>query len=162
MAEEKNKEGLKNNQVRKQSKISRFSIFIISEKLFGIELANVNEVITIPKISKIPSSPKHVAGVFNLRGTIITLLEINDIVGVDSQNSAESMVLIVENENQQLGILVKKVLDVINVDESEIKLPTRDMSPKLAKNIIGYYEKEGIGTINLLNLNELLTPYNFS
>jgi len=97
-----------------------------------------------------------------LRGTIITLLEINDIVGVDSQNSAESMVLIVENENQQLGILVKKVLDVINVDESEIKLPTRDMSPKLAKNIIGYYEKEGIGTINLLNLNELLTPYNFS
>ena len=56
MAEEKNKEGLKNNLEKKQSKISRFSIFIISEKLFGIELANVNEVITIPKISKIPST----------------------------------------------------------------------------------------------------------
>ena len=125
-------------------------------------MSNVSEVLTIPKISKIPSSPKHIAGVFNLRGTIITLLEISEIIGVNSQNPEDSMVLIVELENQHLGILVKKVLDVINVEESEIKLPTREMSPKMAKNIIGYYEKEGIGTINLLNLNELLTSHNFS
>ena len=72
------------------------------------------------------------------------------------------MVLIVEYENQQLGILVEKVLDVINVEESEIKLPSREMSPKLAKNIIGYFEKEGMGTINLLNLKSLLSSQNFS
>ena len=35
------------------------------------------------------------------------------------------------------------------------------MSTKMAKNIIGYYEKEGIGTINLLNLNELLDSQKF-
>ena len=162
MTEQKNQNESENNQRKKQSKISRFSIFIISEKLFGIELSNVSEVLTIPKISKIPSSPKHIVGVFNLRGSIITLLEIGEIIGVNRQSPDESMVLIVDNENQQLGILVEKVLDVINVDESEIKLPTREMSPKMAKNIIGYYEKEGIGTINLLNLNELLKSHNFS
>jgi len=162
MTQQKNNKGSKTNQRKKHSKISRFSIFIISEKLFGIELSNVSEVLTIPKISKIPSSPKHIVGVFNLRGAIITLVEISEIIGVDKQNPDESMVLIVDLENKQLGILVEKVLDVINVEESEIKLPTRDMSPKMAKNIIGYYEKEGSGTINLLNLNELLTSHNFS
>ena len=162
MTEQKNHKGLKSNRRKKQSKISRFSIFVISEKIFGIELSNVSEVLTIPKISKIPSSPKHIVGVFNLRGAIITLLEISEIIGVNRQNPDEGMVLVVDFENQQLGILVEKVLDVINVEESEISLPTREMSPKMAKNIIGYYEKEGIGTINLLNLNELLMFQNFS
>ena len=162
MIELKNKREMEKNRKEKQSKISRFSIFIIAEKLFGIELSNVNEVITLPKVSKIPSSPNNILGVFNLRGTILTLLEISEIIGIEVQDSDENMVLIVEDVNQQMGILVEKVLDVINVEESEIQLPSRDMPPKMAKNIIGYYEKEGMGTINLLNLKELLASNNFS
>jgi chemotaxis signal transduction protein len=161
MTELQNKRETKTNRESNQSKISRFSIFIISEKLFGIELSNVNEVITLPKVSKIPSSPNQILGVFNLRGIILTLLEINEIIGIENQDKEEGMVLIVEHLNQQMGILVEKVLDVINVEESEIQLPSREMPHKMAKNIIGYYEKEGIGTINLLNLNELLASQNF-
>ena len=58
--------------------------------------------------------------------------------------------------------MVEKVLDVINIDEKDIQLPSREMPQKLAKNIIGYYDKEGMGTINLINLNELLASENFS
>jgi purine-binding chemotaxis protein CheW len=155
------KESIK-NQKKTNSKISRFSVFIVSEKLFGIELSKVIEVIPLPKISKIPSSPKHILGVFNLRGTILTLLEINETLGIHAQDTEENMVLVIEHLNQKIGILVDKVLDVINVDESEIQLPSREMSPKMATNILGYYEKEGVGIINLLKLNELLTPHNFS
>lgn len=148
---------------KSKTKVSRFSVFIISEKLFGIELSNVNEVITLPKISIVPSAPKHVLGVFSLRGKILTLLEINNILGIDRQEyNDENMVLITDHFNQKVGILVEKVLDVLNLDESEIQLPSRDMSHKMAKNIIGYYEYEGMGTINLLNLNELLAPHNIS
>ena len=161
MVELKNKRESKNYQKKRQSTVSRFSIFIISEKLFGIELSKVNEVITLPKVSKIPSSSNHILGVFNLRGTILTLFEISEIIGVEKQEPEDNMVLIVEHDNQIKGILVEKVLDVINVEESEIQLPSRDMSTKMAKNIIGYYEKEGIGTINLLNLNELLASQKF-
>jgi purine-binding chemotaxis protein CheW len=152
----------KNNKNVKSSNFSRYSVFIISEKLFGIELTNVFEVITKPKISKIPGLKKNVVGVFNLRGTIITLLKINEIIGLESQESEDNMVLIIQHEQRQLGILVEKVLDVINVDETEIQLPKREMSARLANNIIGYYEKEGMGVINLINLNELLVSDNFS
>ena len=162
MTELKNKRETKTIREKNHSKISRYSIFIISEKLFGIELSNVNEVITLPKVSKIPSSPNNILGVFNLRGTILTLLDISEIIGIEIQDSDENMVLIVEDVNRQMGILVEKVLDVINVDESEIQLPSRDMPPRMAKNIIGYYEKEGMGTINLLNLKELLASHKFS
>ncbi len=89
-------------------------------------------------------------------------MEISEIIGIEVRDSDENMVLIVEDLNQQMGVLVEKVLDVINVEESEIQLPSRDMPPKMAKNIIGYYEKEGMGTINLLNLKELLSFNNFS
>jgi chemotaxis signal transduction protein len=151
------------NYKNSKSKVSRFSVFIISEKLFGIELSSVNEVITLPKISKIPSAPKQILGVFSLRGKILTLLEINDILGISRlEYNEENMVLITDHLNQKVGILVEKVLDVLNLDESEIQLPSRDMSHKMAKNIIGYYEYEGMGTINLLNLSELLAPQNIS
>ena len=157
--------GKKTDTKRKDStaKISRFSVFIISEKLFGIELSGVNEVITLPKISKIPYSPRHILGVYNLRGTILTLIEINETLGIPIQDVDENkMVLVVDHQNQRIGIIVEKVLDVVNVDETEIQLPSREMSHKMARNIIGYYEKEGIGTINLLNLDEILAPQNFS
>lgn len=163
MTKLQNSEEISTNRKKSKSKISRFSVFTISEKLFGIELSDVNEVITLPKISKIPSSPKNILGVFNLRGTILTLLEINDTLGISGQEpDEENMVLITDHFNQKVGILVEKVLDVINVDESEIQLPSRDMSQKMAKNIIGYYENEGLGTINLLNLNELFANHNIS
>lgn len=154
--------GSKLNAKNGQSKTSRFSIFVLAEKVFGIELVNVIEVITRPKISKVPKAPKHIIGVFNLRGTILTLFEINKIIGIDEQSSNENMVLIVENNNQKMGILVEKVMDVINIDESEIQLPSREMSPKMAKNIIGIYDKEGVGNINLLDLNKLFSTQNFS
>ena len=141
---------------------SRYSVFVISEKLFGIELSNVNEVITKPKISKLPGHSKNVMGVFNLRGTILTLMKINEIIGLSIQDTDDNMVLVVQNNEQKIGIMVEKVLDVINIDEKDIQLPSREMPQKLAKNIIGYYDKEGMGTINLINLNELLASENFS
>ena len=163
MTKIQNNKEVSENHKKPKSKVSRFSVFIISEKLFGIELSSVNEVITLPKISQIPSAPKHILGVFSLRGKILTLLEINEILGIRSQEyDEENMVLIADHFNQKAGILVEKVLDVINIDESEIQLPSREMSHKMAKNIIGYYENEGMGTINLLNLNELLAPHNIS
>lgn len=162
MIKSNNKKESVKNQKKTNSKINRFSVFIISEKLFGIELSNVNEVITLPKISKIPSSPKHILGVFNLRGTILTLLEINEILGIPVHDSEENMVVVIEHFDQKVGIQVEKVLDVINVDEAEIQLPSREMSSKLAKNIFGSYEKEGVGIINLLKLDALLAPHNFS
>lgn len=152
-----------NRQNDKNSKISRFSVFIIAEKLFGIELSYVDEVITLPKISKIPSSPRNILGVFSLRGTILTLITINEILGMPIlEIEEEKMVLVVEYQNQRIGIIVEKVLDVVNVDEAEIQLPSRDMSHKMARNIIGLYDKEGIGIINLLNLSEVLGSENYS
>ena len=95
MVELKNKRESKNYQKKRQSTVSRFSIFIISEKLFGIELSKVNEVITLPIVSKIPSTSNHILGVFNLRGTILTLFEISEIIGVEKQEPDDNMVLIV-------------------------------------------------------------------
>ena len=71
------------------------------------------------------------------------------------------MVLVLDFPDQKIGIFVEKVLDVINVEESEIQLPSREMPTKLAKNVIGMYEKEGMGLIHLLNLKELLSVDNF-
>ena len=127
-------------------KISRYSVFILADKLFGLELDSVEEVLSVPKISKVPNVPQQIAGVFNLRGTILTLVKVNHMLGLPSTEiNEESMIIITENGNQKIGILVDKVLDLVSVDEPDIKLPTREMLPNLVEFIIGSYEKEGMG-----------------
>ena len=144
------------------SKISRYSVFILADKLFGLELDSVEEVLSVPKISKVPNVPQQIAGVFNLRGTILTLVKVNHMLGLPSTEiNEESMIIITESGNQKIGILVDKVLDLVSVDEPDIQLPTREMLPNLVEFIIGSYEKEGMGMIYLLNFKKLLAPQNF-
>lgn len=144
------------------SKIIRYSVFILADKLFGLELDAVEEIISVPKISKIPGVSKQILGVFNLRGTILTLVEVNQMLGLPGVHiNEESMVIITTSGDQNLGILVDKVLDLVSVDESDIQLPTRDMTPNLVEFIVGSFEKEGVGTIHLLNFKKLMAPQNF-
>ncbi len=144
------------------SKLSRYSVFILADKLFGFELDSVEEVLSVPKISKVPNVSQQIVGVFNLRGTILTLAKINQMLGLPSTDIyEESMIIVTESGNQKIGIIVDKVLDLVAVDESDIQLPTREMLPNLVEFIIGTYEKEGMGIIYLLNYKKLLAPQNF-
>jgi purine-binding chemotaxis protein CheW len=144
-------------------RLIRYSVFVLADKFFGLELFSVKEVISLPKISRVPNVPKHILGVFNLRGTIMTIVEINEMLGIASQEIyEENMIVIVESEKQSIGILVNRVLDLVSVDESEIQIPTREMSPKMVGFLSGFYDREGIGTIYLLNYKKLLDPQNFT
>jgi purine-binding chemotaxis protein CheW len=135
----------------------RYSVFILGDKFYGLELLSVREVISVPKISSIPSVPQQIMGVFNFRGTIITLMELNKLLGTSNHTVNESnMVIVVENGGLSAGILVDKVVNLIHVKDSEIKSPTGEISPEMSQYFKGYYIEESLGTIFLLNLDKIL------
>lgn len=149
------------NSIAKKS--NRYSVFVLADKFYGLELLSVKEVISMPKISRIPNVPEHILGVFNLRGTIITLMDLNKMLGTTSQPVNENnMVIVVENDGLNVGILVDRVLDLINVMESDIKSSELEMSPQMVEYTKGYYVKESLGTIFLLNLEKILAPDKFT
>ena len=138
-------------------KYIRYSIFSVSGKLFGLEMSTVREVLPPPKITFMPNVPTHVVGVYNLRGNIITLVDIQQILGLNSMEKKDTdMVLLVESSNILLSFVVEKVLDFVEVENSKVQLPSKNIPARMANFVRGIYEADTMGQIYLLETERLL------
>ena len=134
----------------------RYSILCISGYYFGVEVKYVKEVQLLPVITHVPNVHKSILGVFNLRGQIQSIVDIRGILNLASRKiSEEDFVVVLEHHKRVMGVLVEKVLDVFNVDSSNIQIPTRDMSLSLVHYCNGYYNHKKLGKIFLLDLDTL-------
>lgn len=138
---------------------TRYSVFNISDKLFGIEISYVREVLKNPIITKLPNVKSQVVGVFNLRGTILPLIDLRIMLGFEvSEKKISDMVLLLETDKTVSGVLVEQVLDFANIEDIKIQLPSRNINAKIANIIKGFYEKEGTAMIFLIDPEKFIKP----
>jgi len=138
-------------------KNTRYSVFSISGKLFGFELSTVREFLPPPKVTYLPNVPTHLIGVFNLRGNIISLVDIQQILGLNSvENKETDMVLLVESSNFLISFVVEQVLDFVEVEKSKVQLPSADIPADMAYFVRGIFESNNMGQIYLLDTERLL------
>ena len=134
----------------------RYSILCISGYYFGVEVKYVREVQLLPLITQVPNVHKTILGVFNLRGQIQSIVDIRGILNLPvGKISEEDFVVVLEHDKKVIGVLVEKVLDVFNVDSSNIHIPTREMSLSLVNYCNGYYNHKKLGKIFLLDLDTI-------
>jgi purine-binding chemotaxis protein CheW len=138
-------------------KYTRYSVFSVSGKLFGLEMSTVREVLPPPKVTFLPNVPTHVVGVYNLRGNIISLIDIQQILGLNSTEKKDSdMVLVVESSDFLISFVVEKVLDFVGVENSKVQLPSKNIPARMAYFIRGIYETVEMGQIYLFETEKLL------
>ncbi len=134
----------------------RYSILCISGQYFGVEVKFVQEVQSLPIITKIPNVHHCVLGVFNLRGQIQSVLDIRGFLNLPVEKlDDENFVVIVEYQKTKLAIVVEKVLDVFSIDGNKIQIPTREMPLSLIQYCSGYYNHKKLGKVFLLDLETL-------
>lgn len=136
--------------------MSRFIIFTISGEEFGIELNNVIEIIRPRKVTHFPGVPVYVSGVFNLRGSVIPLIDMRKRLNVKPLPNREK-VLIANIHGGKAGLLVDSVREILIINDKEICNP-----PSIFKGLKTEHIK-GIGRVNdrliiIFNLNNLMTP----
>ena len=151
-SEKKSGEFLKNNDKTDR----RFSVFELSGVIFGIEILIVKEIIPIPNITHIPNVEPYILGVFNIRSIITTLIDIRYILGLkifSIQN--DNMILLIENGSARFGILIDKVLDIINIQESVIKPVHENIAVQNLQYISGIYENKNLGNIYLIDIQKI-------
>ncbi len=138
-------------------KYTRYSVFSVSGKLFGLEMSTVREVLPPPKVTFLPNVPTHVVGVYNLRGNIISLIDIQQILGLNSTGKKDTdMVLVVESSDFLISFVVEKVLDFVEVENSKVQLPSKNIPARMAYFIRGIYETDKMGQIYLFETEKLL------
>lgn len=100
-------------------------IFKIKEEFFGVEASKVLSINDMMSITKVPNAPRHIKGLINLRGIIISLLDISILLNlsdnVDEPDYENSSIIILDVDFEEVGIIVDKVDEVLNIDPSNIK-----------------------------------------
>jgi purine-binding chemotaxis protein CheW len=131
--------------------------FFVREALCGLDASSVQEVIRLGAITVAPHAPADVAGIINLRGRIVTIVDAAMKLGYGrTETGADTRVFIVEDHNEFLGLLVDRVGEVVEVERgAEEPLPA-NMKPDQARYFKGV-SRAGGRLIALLNPGGILT-----
>ncbi|MET0403264.1 MAG: chemotaxis protein CheW [Cystobacter sp.] len=88
----------------------RHVIFRVEKERYGLPLIAVKEVVVPPeRFTRVPRAPRAVTGVMNLRGRVVTVVELRQLLGLPEGPSPNGRVLLLERGRRDLGLLVTDV-----------------------------------------------------
>lgn len=132
-------------------------IFAIGIEEFGVEIMNVQEIIRMTNITRIPQAPGYIRGVINLRGRIIVVINLNVVMGMQNKEQDENTRIIVASiDDTVMGFVVDSVSEVIRMPEKNV-----EPAPAAIASRIGTDYVLGVGKLDnrlliLLNLDKIL------
>ena len=98
--------------------------FSVGRETFGVPIELVHQIVGVPDITAVPESPDCVEGVINLRGKIVSIVDLRKRFGEkDIRNQKKNRVLVVEVEGRMVGLIVDSASEVIKIPRSEIEQP---------------------------------------
>ena len=143
-------------EMNKQELENTYLTFYSYNKLFGIKIENVVQIISYQPVSKIPEFPPYAIGVINLRGEVVPIIDFCMRFGEEQKEYTERTCIIVTKiKNRYIGFIVEAVDEVIKIEDDNISAP-----PKIMGTIPGAYLM-GIGMKNnkkalLINIEKVI------
>jgi len=112
-------------RVDSEDTVTRQSLtFSLADEWYGVDTPNVRTIVASPDIIPVPCAPPHIRGMMNLRGEILTVVDLKRFFGLDaSPNSGQNRVIVSTYGEWQVGFYVDSVFDVIDLPTSSIELP---------------------------------------
>lgn len=114
----------------------QYVTFKISGQLFGIYVLSVNEILSPHKISDIPLSSKEILGSLNLRGRILTTIDIREVLNIpipEGDDLTKKMSLVIEASKESYNMVVDEIGDVVSINNSDISPLPENLNPKWLK-----------------------------
>ena len=131
--------------------------FRLDEEVYGINVMLVQEVLRITDIAPVPGAPNYVVGIINLRGNVVTVIDTRMRFGLPPRDSDDSTrIVIIETEQQTVGIIVDSVSEVVDIYSNEIETAPNVGNDETARYIEGVVSR-GEELLILVDLNKLLT-----
>ena len=106
--------------------------FRLGDQRYVLPIEQVIEVTLIPKISRLPRSPSHLAGVINLRGRIIPIIDVRPLLKIpEKKKTKDFRIVITRGDGPELGIIVERVDGIVEAEPDDIRLrPEADRSAR--------------------------------
>jgi len=130
--------------------------FKLADALFGLDTMLVQEIIKVPEITKVYQAPAEIIGIINLRGKIVTIIDL--AIKLDLPTTVERKnrrIIIVESDSEPFGLMVDHINDVIHIDGDELGAAPANVRISQGRFITGVFRDEE-QLIAVLNLEEIV------
>ena len=142
--------------------IIQWVTFRLDNEKYGIKVMQVKEVLRMTEIAPVPGAPDYVLGIINLRGNVVTVIDLRCRFGLMGQEADDATrIVIIEADNQTIGILVDSVAEVADIQSSEIDTAPNVGNDESSKYIQGV-SSQGDELLILVDVNKLLSDEEWS
>ena len=132
----------------------------IAGQLFGLQVFDVHDILGPQKITKVPLTPPEVAGSLNLRGKIVTAMNMRESMGLPPlEGGKESMHVVVHHKGSDYSLLVDSVGEVLNLHQKDFERNPPTLDPRWGKASKGIFRLPEELMI-VLDVDQILTTEN--
>ncbi|MCG8614574.1 MAG: chemotaxis protein CheW [Desulfobacterales bacterium] len=133
-----------------------FSTFYVGGALCGINILNIQEINKHFEITKVPQAADYIEGILNLRGHIVTIIDLGKKLGLDPvTKDKDNRNIIVNSEEEHIGLLVDAISDVVLAQKDAIEPAPSNIGGVKGKFFQGVLKTEN-QLIGILDIDEVL------
>ena len=130
-------------QLMAQNGVERYCTFYLDGGYYGIDVACVQEVLRHHVMTRIPLAPDHISGLINLRGQIVTAIDLRTGLGLERRPSGlDAMNGVIRHEGDVASLLVDEIDDVITVGRESYESPPTSLTGKTRELIRAVHKLE--------------------
>ena len=130
--------------------------FYVSDLLFGAEIRYVEEINRHVNMTPVPQAPDSVRGVMNLRGEVVSVLDLRAILGLGrTETTAQTRNVVVNVKGERTGLVVDRIADVVIAQQGEIEAPPANMTSVCGRFLLGVHKLDR-ELLVVLNVPEVL------
>jgi chemotaxis signal transduction protein/chemotaxis regulatin CheY-phosphate phosphatase CheZ len=103
--------------------VQQYIGFRINTGEYAIPITRVREIINLPDITRIPQSPVYLKGITNLRGSVIPVVDLKELIHVQAAENGGTKIIVIASGRITFGLLVDGITGVLSIDEGAIESP---------------------------------------
>ncbi|HTT20420.1 MAG TPA: chemotaxis protein CheW [Candidatus Sulfotelmatobacter sp.] len=132
--------------------------FQVGRETYGVPITSLHEIVRVPEITAVPDAPDYLEGVINLRGKIVSVMDLRKRFG-DKQAvlKKSNRILVVEHAGRLAGLIVDSASEVLKIPSDAVEAPPAVFQDGELNCVTGLGKVAG-RLIVLLDMNKLLAP----
>jgi purine-binding chemotaxis protein CheW len=118
--------------------------FLLGDDMFGVDLARIKEILSLPPITHVPRAPAAIVGICSVRGLLVSVMDLRLRLGLEARaRTRRARILLVTTDNGEVvGLLVDEVQHVVRLSEDELEL-TPALGGDMSEHVLGVGRPRG-------------------
>jgi purine-binding chemotaxis protein CheW len=132
--------------------------FQVGHETYGVPITSLHEIVRVPEITAVPDAPDYLEGVINLRGKIVSVMDLRKRFGdKQAKLKRQNRILVVEHSGKLAGLIVDSASEVLKIPSEDVEAPPAAFQEGGLNCVTGLGKVRG-RLIVLLDMNKLLAP----